>query len=42
MGRSERQRLLVIVHADQEDRVRLISARVATARERKAYEEANG
>jgi uncharacterized protein len=42
IGKSERQRLLVVVHADRGDGVRLISARVATARERKAYEEAHG
>jgi len=42
MGRSEKQRLLVVVHVDHGDRVRLISARVATAHERKAYEEPHG
>jgi uncharacterized protein len=42
IGRSERQRLLVVVHADRGDSVRLISARIATARERNAYEEAHG
>ena len=42
IGRSERQRLLVVVHTDHGDTVRLISARGATARERKTYEEAHG
>ena len=32
-------RVVVIVHADQEDTVRLISARLATGRERRSYEE---
>ncbi|EHQ53743.1 hypothetical protein ECTPHS_13833 [Ectothiorhodospira sp. PHS-1] len=37
-GMSERRRLLVVVHKDQGSVIRLISARVATARERKRYE----
>jgi len=39
LGRSQRQRLLVVVFTDREDRIRIISARVATRRERKDYEE---
>ena len=39
LGRSQRQRLLVVVFTDRDDRIRIISARVATRRERKDYEE---
>ncbi len=39
IGVSSRQRTLVVVHADRGDDVRIISARVATRRERKRYEE---
>jgi hypothetical protein len=39
IGRSCRNRLLVIVHTDRDDRVRVISARPATRRERSRYEE---
>ena len=39
MGSSLRGRLLVAVHADRGERIRIISARKATARERKVYEE---
>jgi uncharacterized DUF497 family protein len=39
LGNSERGRLLVVVGTDREDRIRIISARVATRRERKDYEE---
>ena len=39
IGRSDGGRLLVVVHIDREDEVRLISAREATAFERSAYEE---
>lgn len=42
VGRSIRRRTLVVVHADRGDRVHIISARVATARERNAYEEGHG
>lgn len=38
-GVSVRGRLLVIAHTEREDRIRLISARVAAKRERKIYEE---
>ncbi|MEW6250744.1 MAG: BrnT family toxin [Planctomycetota bacterium] len=40
MGRSFRNRLVVVVHTDRGGRIRLISARKATRRERGAYEEA--
>jgi len=39
LGRSSRDRLLVVVHTDRGDLVRIISARPATPRERRAYEE---
>ena len=41
IGRSIQQRLLVVVHTDRRDTIRIISARVANAHERKAYEEAS-
>jgi uncharacterized DUF497 family protein len=39
IGRSHRQRTLVVVHTDRGDHVRVISARLATRRERMTYEE---
>lgn len=39
IGRSQRNRLLVVVHVERGDRVRIISARPATSRERISYEE---
>ena len=42
IGQSERQRLLVVVHTEQGDIIRLISARQATVQERKRYEEKYG
>ena len=41
MGTSVDGRLLVVSHADRGDTVRIISARVATQRERKDYEDGN-
>lgn len=38
MGTSSDGRLLLVSHTDRDDRIRLISARVATKRERRAYE----
>ena len=38
LGESQRRRLLVVVFTDRDDRIRVISARVATRRERKDYE----
>jgi uncharacterized DUF497 family protein len=38
LGESQRQRLLVVVFTDRDDRIRVISARIATPRERKDYE----
>jgi len=40
LGLSERSRLLLVVHVEQEDDIiRLISARRATSHERRRYEE---
>ncbi len=41
MGLSAKSRLLVVVHTDRGDCIRLISARMATKRERVNYEEEN-
>jgi uncharacterized DUF497 family protein len=38
VGSSFRARTLVVVHTDDDDTVRIISARKATARERRTYE----
>ena len=38
IGMSGRGRLLIVSHADQDDMIRIISARLVTARERKLYE----
>ena len=39
IGNSHRSRLLVVVHTERDDFIRLISARKATKKERKQYEE---
>ncbi len=39
IGHSNRNRLLVLVHTERGDRIRIISARPATNRERFYYEE---
>lgn len=39
IGRSLLSRLLVVVHLERGTRIRLISARLATRRERRTYEE---
>jgi uncharacterized DUF497 family protein len=41
LGESHRRRILVVVTTDRGDSIRIISARVATRRERKNYEEGN-
>jgi uncharacterized protein len=41
LGESSRGRLLVVVFTDREERIRIISARVATRQERKNYEKGN-
>lgn len=38
LGRSSTDRLLVVVHAERRGRIRIISARRATPRERRDYE----
>ncbi len=38
MGESSNGQLLIVSHTDRDDRIRIISARRATRRERKAYE----
>jgi uncharacterized protein len=39
MGRSSQGRLLVIIYAERESKIRIISCRRATSTERKSYEE---
>lgn len=39
MGHSDRGRLLIVVFTERGERIRIISARVATRRERREYEE---
>jgi uncharacterized DUF497 family protein len=39
LGYSINNRLLVVIHTDRNDRIRIISARPATKNERKKYEE---
>ena len=39
MGESHRRRLLVVVFTERGEKIRIISARVATQRERRDYEE---
>jgi uncharacterized protein len=41
LGESNRRRLLVVVFTDRDDRIRIISASLATRSERKKYEEGN-
>ncbi len=41
VGQCSSGRLLVVVHIDRGARIRLISARTATRKERRDYEEAN-
>lgn len=39
IGRSHRQRTLVVAHTERGENIRIISARLATPRERRCYEE---
>jgi hypothetical protein len=39
IGRSTQQKILFVAHVPRENRIRIISARRATSRERKQYEE---
>jgi uncharacterized DUF497 family protein len=41
MGTSIEGRLLVVSHTDRDDRIRIISARTATRKERRDYEDGN-
>jgi len=41
LGKSHAQKLLVVVHTERGDSIRIISARRASRRERKTYEESN-
>jgi len=38
-GFSDKQRQLVVVHMDRDDKIRIVSARLATPGERKKYEQ---
>ena len=40
-GFSDKQRQLVVVHTDRGDKIRIISARLATSREKRKYEREN-
>ena len=40
LGRSHQGRLLVVIHTERGDSIRIISARPASRRERKNYEQA--
>ena len=40
LGMTHTGRLVVVVHTDRDDAIRLISARLATPRERRSYEQA--
>jgi len=39
IGQSAGRRLLIVAHTEEEDTIRIITARLATRRERKFYEE---
>ena len=39
LGYSEKNRSLVVIHTDRNDRIRIISARQATKKEKSYYEE---
>jgi uncharacterized DUF497 family protein len=41
IGQSHQRKLLIVVHTERGDNIRVISARRASRRERKAYEEAS-
>jgi len=41
IGTSQRERILVVVATERRDKVRLLSARQASRKERKQYEEAS-
>jgi hypothetical protein len=37
IGRSAQDRVIVVIHTDREDKIRIISARPATRREKRTY-----
>ncbi|MGB5809888.1 MAG: BrnT family toxin [Polyangiales bacterium] len=39
LGQTYQGRLVVVVHTDREETIRIISARLASGRERKSYEQ---
>jgi uncharacterized DUF497 family protein len=41
LGQSHQRKLQVVVHTERGDNIRIISARRASRRERKSYEESN-
>ncbi|MGK7899386.1 MAG: BrnT family toxin [Xenococcus sp. (in: cyanobacteria)] len=41
IGKSNRQRTIVVVYAERGNKIRIISARLATLREKKTYEKGN-
>ena len=41
LGQSHQRKLLVVVHTERGDNIRIISARRSNRRERKSYEESN-
>ena len=41
LGQSHQRKLLVVVHTERGDNIRIISARRASRRERRSYEENN-
>ena len=41
LGQSHQRKLLVVVHTERGDNIHIISARRASRRERKSYEESN-
>lgn len=40
LGMSTEGQIMVVVHTDRDDNIRIISARIATRRERNTYEQA--
>jgi uncharacterized protein len=42
IGQSIRMRILVVVHTERRERIRIISARLATRKERRSYEKDEG
>jgi uncharacterized DUF497 family protein len=41
IGLSINRKIIILAHADRENRIRIISARLATRKERRFYEEGN-